>query len=305
MKEHLPVLLHELLTALEGRSIARFIDATVGAGGHSEEILKAHPEVFTAYLNDRDLEALALAKEVLAPWQEKLVWIHGNFSDLFEREIPPCQLLLADLGVSSMQLDRSERGFSFSRSGPLDMRMDTSKNLTAADVVNGYTESALTEVMWRGEVPAARSIARRIVENRERKPFQTTQELVDLLYGLCKNANRRSPIHPLTLVFQALRMEVNGELSSLEAFLKRALDSLEPGGLLAVISFHSLEDRLVKQFMRYESDDKESTEGRGGVFLDKQPTLKVLTRKPITATEEEMIGNPRARSAKMRIAEKL
>lgn len=299
---HTSVLLNECLSAFSGKPIQIFVDGTLGAGGHSEAILSSHPEIVHFIGIDQDQEALEIAKKRLG---EKGTFIHGNFADLLiylkNLQIEAVDGILVDLGVSSMQLDRSERGFSFMRDGPLDMRMDQQGDLTAADIVNHWGEKALADLIYRyGEEKQSRRIARAICAGR---PFHTTLELAACIEKNIKRTNW--DIHPATKTFQALRIAVNEELARLEQFLTAALHALKKGGRLAVITFHSLEDRMVKQRFVYEASDKESTSGIGGLFAFKEPRVNILTKKPIEATEEEIKLNPRSRSAKLRIIEKL
>jgi 16S rRNA (cytosine1402-N4)-methyltransferase len=308
---HTSVLLHETIQLFEGRQIRYFVDCTLGAGGHSEAILEHHPEIETLIGIDQDPASLKLAEKRLAPWKSKLALFHGNFSQLSDIldhfKIQEVNGILMDLGVSSMQLDQPEKGFSFMREGPLDMRMNPENPLSARDIVNEWDEKELG-VIFRdfGEEKQWKSAARAIVKARSGKPIETTKELSDILYPVLIRRAKKG-IHPLTLIFQALRIAVNQELEVLEEILPRAIERLLPGGVIAVISFHSLEDRLVKNFFRYEASDKEDTRGLSGsgLFLSKQPTIKLITKKPLEATEEETRLNPRSRSAKLRAAEKL
>lgn len=302
---HIPVLLIECLKAFRGLDLKVFIDSTLGAGGHSEAILNAHPEVKHLIGIDQDKWALDIAKKRL---KGPVTYVHGNFSELKEHlsalNILEVDGILADLGVSSMQLDTNERGFSFMREGPLDMRMDQSGLLTAADIVNTWEEMEIANLIFRyGEEKQARKIAKAVCKERQQRSFRTTLELATCIE---KNIKRtRWDVHPATKAFQAIRIVVNGELDRLEHFLGQALQALKRGGRLAIITFHSLEDRIVKQRFVYEASDKESTSGIGGMFLPKNPTIKILTKKPIEATAEETSYNPRSRSAKLRVIEKL
>lgn len=297
---HKSVLLEEILFYFKDTKLNEFIDATLGAGGHSEAILKHHPEIEHLTGFDQDEEALEIARKRLNQWQEKVRFIHDNFENIDQR----ADGILADLGVSSMQLDQGEKGFSFMKPGPLDMRMNKKEELTAKEIVNTWSEWELARIFRDyGEEKKGRMAARAIVKARESRVISRTDELNDLLYPLLKNY--KSKIHPLTLIFQALRIAVNRELETLEIFLPKAVKLLNPGGRLAVITFHSLEDRIVKHFFQHEASDKLTTSGWGGVFIDKDPTLRIITRKPVTASLEEIESNPRARSAKLRVIEKL
>lgn len=307
-KPHISVLLHEVLESFKDNTLNVFLDCTLGAGGHSKAILKAHPELQALLGIDQDETALSIAKETLSPWKEKIHFLKGNFDEApsLIKKTPFKQVdgILLDLGVSSMQLDTPERGFSFMYDAPLDMRMDLSNKLTAAEIVNTWSEFEIARILRDyGEEKQWRAFARHIVQQRDQKEILTTQDLVQLLKPLCSWSKKK--INPLTLVFQGLRIAVNRELDVLEQSLSDSLKLLTPGGRIAVISFHSLEDRIVKKFFRYQASDKEDSSGIGGVFRDKKPTMKIITRKPLIATEEEIELNPRSRSAKLRVAEKL
>ncbi|HAN45884.1 MAG TPA: 16S rRNA (cytosine(1402)-N(4))-methyltransferase [Cyanobacteria bacterium UBA8156] len=274
---HTPVLLTETLD-LWPLQAGWYLDCTVGGGGHAANWLTRCPQARLLAV-DRDADALAAAQRRLAPFADRVAFWHGNFADL-RAEGRRFWGILADLGVSSPQLDRSERGFGFQRSGPLDMRMDRTQSLTAADVVNTWGETDLANLIYRyGEERYSRAIARRLVAQR---PFANTQTLAQAIAAAVPPAYRHGRIHPATRTFQALRLAVNQELESLARWLGNVATWLEPGGVVAVISFHSLEDRLVKHALR------------------ENPALTVLTKKPLTASTAEQQTNPRARSAKLR-----
>lgn len=280
---HLSVLSQELIAGLDVRQGGDYLDATVGGGGHSQLILAAAQDVRLTAI-DRDAYAIAAAKDKLAQYGDSVNFWQGNFA-----EYQPNKLLfdgiIADLGVSSAQLDIPERGFSFRHTADLDMRMDQRQSLTAADVINRWEEAKLADAFYKyGEERLSRQIARRIVEKR---PFQTTTELAEAIAHSVPRKYRYGRIHPATRVFQALRIVVNQELSSLEKFLEIAPHWLKVGGRIGIISFHSLEDRIVKHSLR------------------DSPILRVLTKKPIIAQEQELNENPRSRSAKLRFAEKI
>jgi len=282
--EHIPVLHSEVLSFFEDLVLSSFIDATTGAGGHSTSILKAHPEITEFFCFDQDQDALEIAKNILEPYLEKITFFHSNFEKL--EELTPHQVdgILFDIGVSSMQLDKSEKGFSFMREGPLDMRMDQSQPLTAKDIVNTYKEKELADIFFHlGEERKSRRIARAIVERRKKTPFETTLDLATCIESVMGKPRFK---HPATRTFQALRIYVNRELEVLEKGLNSAINLLRPNGRLAVITFHSLEDRIVKNLFR--SHEK----------------VNVLTKKPIPASFEETKINRRARSAKLRVVEK-
>lgn len=307
---HLPVLLTEVVDAFDGLTMRTFVDGTVGLGGHSAAILEAHPEIKSFLGIDQDPDALALASERLAPWSDKVRLSHGNFSELDrfiqEQSLQQVDGILVDLGVSSLQLDRPERGFSFSREGPLDMRMNPAATLTAAEIVNHWSEYDLARIFRDyGEEQRWRKAAQAIVAARAQKPITTTKELAAVLNPVLPY-NPKKGINPLTLIFQGLRIAVNRELDVLETFLTKAIDLLQPGGRLAVISFHSLEDRIVKNHFRLAASDKWDTSGLGGgLFRDKEPIVLPITKKPLCASDEEVAANPRSRSAKLRVIEKL
>ena len=305
---HASVLLTEILKFFEDIDIHCFIDGTLGAGGHSEALLNAHPEIKTLIGIDQDPAALKIAKKRLEPWKEKVDYFYGNyalFSEALARNnIETVDGMLLDLGVSSMQLDQPEKGFSFSQEGPLDMRMDPANPLTAAEIVNTWPEGEIGRIFRDyGEEKRWRAAARAIGQARKQKPFATTRDLADVLRPVL--FSKKKSINPLTLVFQALRICVNSELEVLQAALPKAIEKLRRGGRLAVISFHSLEDRIVKNVMRFAASDKLDTSGIGGMFLDKDPEVKLLTTKPVVPSESEVMQNPRSRSAKLRVIEKL
>ena len=306
--QHISVLLQEVLDAFSGCKIGVFVDGTLGAGGHAKAILQEHPEI-TRYIGiDQDPVAREVARERLKPWEDKVTIVSGNFSRLSEilakLGIDKIDGALFDLGVSSMQLDRPEKGFSFSKEGPLDMRMDPEGPLTAYDIVNTWSESDLARVIRNyGEEKQWRRAARAIVEAREKGPLLTTTQLGAVLNASLFRAKKG--LNPATLVFQGLRICVNSELEVVEKVVPLTIEKLAKGGRLAVISFHSLEDRIVKQAVQFAASDKMDTSGICGVFIDKDPIVRILTRKPLVATEEEIAANPRSRSAKLRVVEKL
>ena len=306
---HQSVLLNEVMEAFAPLKINAFVDGTLGAGGHAEALLNGHPEIGRYLGIDQDPHALALARNRLKRWEDKMLFQQGNFDhiDAYIKELclPAPNAILLDLGVSSMQLDQSERGFSFMQEGPLDMRMNPDGTLTAADIVNTWSEHDLGRIFREyGEEKQWKRAAHAIVQARKQRPIVTTRDLKEILTPVLARHAKKG-IHPLTLVFQALRICVNEELAVLESALPKALDALVPGGRLAVISFHSLEDRIVKTHFRLAASDKWETVGLGGLFRDKDPTVKLVNKKPIEASEEEMQRNPRSRSAKLRIAEKI
>jgi 16S rRNA (cytosine1402-N4)-methyltransferase len=302
---HLPVLYHEIIHALRPNSPGRYVDATIGAGGHAWGILEAsNPNGHLLGL-DVDPQALALASQRLAVYGDRVTLVQASYTTLMEQIYrlgwDHVQGILLDLGVSSMQIDTPERGFSFQVDGPLDMRFGPEFPQTAADLVNNLPEDRLADILWRyGEEQQSRKIARAICQFR---PFHTTLQLAEVIKKA--SGRHRGRIHPATRSFQALRIAVNDELQSLEAVLPQAVTALAAGGILAVISFHSLEDRLVKQFMRRESQDCICPPGQPVCTCQHRASLKLITRHPLVSGEIEEKYNPRARSARLRIAEKL
>ena len=301
---HVTVLAHEAVDALlpaEGKVI---VDATLGGGGHSELILQAGASVWGI---DQDPAARRAARKRLAVYGDRLQVVAGNFRNavelLRERGVEQVDGLLADIGISSPQVDCAERGFSFLAEGPLDMRMNPSAPLSAADIVNTFSEAEIADILWQyGEERASRAIARRIVQERTRNPFSTTTQLAELISSVLPRKGRQ---HPATRSFQALRIAVNDELGALEALLESGLSLLKSGGRFAVITFHSLEDRAVKRYFdrvtRPEIDRPEWPAPRPNPEYAARPVF----RKPIIAGEAELKANPRARSAKLRVIEKL
>ena len=294
-QSHIPVLLEEVLRWLVQRPGGRYLDCTVGLGGHADALLeRAGPDAGLVGL-DRDEEALAVSRERLHRWGARACLAHAHYRELANQaEIlgeGRFDGILFDLGVSSMQLDDARRGFSFQVDGPLDMRMDQTQSQTAADLVNQLPEEQLADVIYRyGEERYSRRIARAIARERKVHPLLTTSQLAEVVRRAVPRAYRHGRLHCATRTFQALRIAVNRELDDLAESLRRAAERLAPGGRLCVISFHSLEDRIVKQTFRE-------------LAAGPAPRLSILTKKPVTATEAECAVNPRARSAKLRVAE--
>jgi 16S rRNA (cytosine1402-N4)-methyltransferase len=277
---HIPVLSRELLEGLDVQPTGHYLDATVGGGGHSSLILAAFPEVRVTAL-DQDRQAIAAASLKLANYSDRVEFHHINFADFNPGE-QQFDGILADLGVSSAQFDQGDRGFSFRQAAPLDMRMNQQQDLTAAEVLNTWEEAELARIFYTyGEERLSRKIAHRIVEKR---PFHTTTELAEMIFYSVPHSYRYGRIHPATRVFQALRIVVNRELDALETFVQKTPQWLKLNGRIGIISFHSLEDRIVKHSLK-ESE-----------------LLQVITKKPIVPTEAEMQGNGRSRSAKLRLA---
>lgn len=306
--DHIPVLLAEVLDGLQAQPGGRYIDGTVGGGGHTARILSECAPDGQVLAVDADPAAILRVAHLLpqAVAEGRLLLVQGRFEEMAqiagEQNFVPVDGILLDLGVSSFQLETGERGFSFSQDGPLDMRMDPTAPLSAAEIVNTWPEFDLADLIFRyGEERRSRPIARHLVKNR---PISTTLALAEIVEQAV-GGRRGSRTHPATKTFQALRIAVNDELGQLERVLPVALDLLKPGGRLAIISFHSLEDRLVKQWMQAEAQDfiPDRYHPYGGT--DRTPTLEIITRKPITPGPDELATNPRSRSAKLRIAERV
>jgi 16S rRNA (cytosine1402-N4)-methyltransferase len=304
---HWPVLADEVVSALRPRADGFYVDATVGGGGHAALLLEASGPTGRLVGWDRDETAIAAARERLAGYAGRFELQWRDFGELGEwLERGSCDGVLFDLGVSSPQLERPERGFSFLHDGPLDMRMDRRQALTAAHLVNEAEADELKRIfLGFGEEREAGRLARAIDRERRRERFETTRQLACLIERLVPRRGRR--VHPATRVFQALRMAVNDELGALGRGLEAALEGLRPGGRVAVITFHSVEDRVVKQFGRRESREYEF---EGEVDVPElrrpvEPRMRWVTRKALVPGLEEVTGNPRARSAKLRVLEKL
>lgn len=306
---HKPVLLDECLEALAIKPDGIYLDGTLGRAGHSLEIVR---RLTTGRLIavDRDETALDAARERLAPYLSKVTLVHSNFERVGEiveeLGLRGVDGMLFDLGVSSPQLDDAARGFSYMHNAPLDMRMDRSAPLTARDVVNTWSYEELRRILFEyGEERYAPVIAKHIVRSREEKPIETTYELVDIIKGAMPPQALREKQHPAKRSFQAIRIAVNGELDALPPMLNAAARHLNAGGRLAVISFHSLEDRIIKKTMQELATGCTCPPNFPVCVCGKTPEMKLITRKPITSGQAELLYNPRARSAKLRIAEKL
>jgi 16S rRNA (cytosine1402-N4)-methyltransferase len=324
---HEPVLLKEVVDWLRPQQGGLFVDCTLGLGGHAEALLSASPDVVLIGL-DRDKEALAVARERLKIFENRVQTAHANFADLAEAlsglRIDRAHGVLADLGVSSLQLDQGDRGFSFTSNAALDMRMDRTTRQTAADLVNSLPEGELADLIFEyGEERGARKIARAVVRERQREPITTTERLAAIVVRALRVPGRWR-IHPATRTFQALRIAVNGELEALNRLIPHAISTLDAGGRLAIISFHSLEDRVVKRSFLRESGRcicTAETAMRGFAEPRKKQAsvvdeivcircgarsrVRVLTRKPVRPSEEEVNRNPRSRSARLRVCERL
>ena len=307
--EHIPVLLKECIDGLNIKPEGTYVDGTLGRAGHSKEIVK---RLTTGKLIaiDRDMKAIEEARENLKEYKDKIIYVHSNFSRIGEilddLSIDKVDGMLFDLGVSSPQLDDASRGFSYMSDGPLDMRMDESSPLTACDIVNGWSEGELKRILFDyGEERYAPRIARAIVKKREEKKIETTLELVEIIKSALPAQALREKQHPAKRTFQAIRIAVNEELTSISKLLDTAMDRLNEGGRIAVISFHSLEDRIVKSAI--------ASKEKGCTCPPEFPvctcgfvqTMRSVNRKPILPTKEELERNPRSRSAKLRIAERI
>jgi 16S rRNA (cytosine1402-N4)-methyltransferase len=304
---HKPVMLAEVVAALKPRDGGRYVDGTVGGGGHAEAVLAGSSPGGWLYGCDRDGAAIEAANKRLARFAGRFEIRRGNFAQMADW-VPAgsCSGVLLDLGVSSPQFDQGARGFSFQQDGPLDMRMDDRQALTAASLVNEAGAEELAEIFWRfGGERESRRIAKAIVHDREGRRFETTGQLAGLIERLVPRHGRKT--HPATKVFQALRIAVNDEIGSLERGLDGAVRLLQPGGRLAVISFHSLEDRVVKEFGREKARDY-TVAGEVDVpelRQPREPELRWVVRKAVLPSELELAENPRSRSAQLRILEKI
>ena len=305
---HKPVLLDECIEALNIRPDGVYVDGTLGRAGHSREIAKRLTTGRLICL-DRDMAAIDAAKKRLAEWMDRVTLIHTNFSELetvlADAGITGVDGMLFDLGVSSPQLDDASRGFSYMQDAPLDMRMDVSAPLTAYEVVNQWSFEELRRILTEyGEERYSHKIAKTIAARREEKPIETTLELVEVIKSAMPPAALREKQHPAKRSFQAIRIAVNGELDALPPMLEGAVKLLNPGGRLAVITFHSLEDRIVKQTMKDLATGCTCPPSFPVCVCGKKPKITLVSRKPIVSGAAELEENPRARSAKLRVAEK-
>ena len=308
---HVPIMVDEVTELLQPQRDGLFVDGTLGGGGHSEAILKLLPEDGRLIGIDRDETALRAATARLAPFSDRFTAIHGNFfhmkSLLLGRGVTKADGILLDLGVSSYQLDEPSRGFSYKAEAPLDMRMDQSASLTAADVVNGYPEKELTRIFRDyGEERFSPLIARRIVEKRVLKPIETTTELADLIAGAIPSKFRfKEQQHPARRCFQAIRIEVNGELQGLREAVDSCIDLLSPGGRIVILTFHSLEDRIVKTAFRTAENPCICPPRSPQCVCGRTPYGKILTKHPLVASEDEQRENSRSACCKLRALQKL
>ncbi len=307
---HKSVLLDECIEALNIRPGYTYVDCTTGGGGHSLEIVKRIGSNAKLICFDRDITALSVAKERLAEYSSQVIFINENFSELGrvldELGIDNLGGVLADLGCSSYQFDTPERGFAYNHDAPLDMRMDTSSPLTAREVVNTYSEFDLKKIIYEyGEERFAPQIARKIASQREISPIETTYQLSEIIKSAIPKASRENGPHPAKRTFQAIRIEVNGELDAISPLIEAAEARMSATGRIAIISFHSLEDRIVKQAYASLSSGCECPRSFPVCVCGKKPKIKTTTKKPILPSAEELEENPRSRSAKLRVAEKI
>lgn len=310
MFQHTTVLLKETVDALDVKPNGIYVDCTLGGGGHSEYLLSQLSEEGKLYAFDQDETAIIHAQQKLARYEQQTVFIKSNFrylkKELLARGINQVDGVLYDLGVSSPQVDTPERGFSYHHNAPLDMRMDLQGKISAYEVVNNWEYEDLVRIFFRyGEERFSKQIARKIEAAREKKPIETTGELVALIKEAIPAPARRKGGHPAKRVFQAIRIAVNDELAAFETSLKDAISLLKPSGRISVITFHSLEDRICKQTFKQTSQGPKLPPRLPIIPEEYKPTLKLVNRKPIVPSDEEISGNPRARSAKLRVAEKL
>ena len=308
--QHKSVLLQECIDALNIRPDGIYLDGTLGGAGHSSQIARRLTEGGRLIGVDRDRTALAAAKERLAPYADRVTLVHSNFAEidaiLESLGIPAVNGMLFDLGVSSPQLDDASRGFSYMADAPLDMRMDKDDALTAGEVVNTWPQGELRRILYDyGEERYAPQIAAAICRAREKAPVETTLELVDIIRSAMPAQALREKQHPAKRSFQAIRIAVNDELGAVSRMMQAAVGRLNPGGRLAVITFHSLEDRIVKSEMQQAARGCTCPPEFPVCVCGKKPLVKLVTRKPIVSGPAELEENPRARSAKLRVAEKL
>lgn len=307
---HKSVLFDECMEHLDIKPGGIYVDGTLGGGGHSSGICERLGSEGLLIGIDRDEDALAAAKERLSGYQCKKLFVQSNYSDikdvLSENGIDGIDGALLDLGVSSFQLDNADRGFSYMQTAPLDMRMNRRDGLTAYDVVNTYSRQELTDIIKKyGEEKWASRIATFITDRRKEKPIENTEELVEIIKAAIPAKARREGPHPAKRTFQAIRIEVNDELGQLKKAVGDFCDVLNPGGRLCIISFHSLEDRIVKDIFNERFDPCICPKDFPMCVCGRKPQIKKITKKPIVAGEDELEENPRARSAKLRVAEKI
>lgn len=307
---HTSVLLYECIDALNIRNGYTYVDATAGGGGHSLEIAKRMGPDSRLICFDRDTDAIAAATNRLAGYLDRITFIHDNFSSLEDvikdYKISNLGGVLADLGCSSHQFDTAERGFSYMQNARLDMRMDKDAPISAYDVVNGYSEADIRRILFEyGEEKFSSRIAAAICTRRTISPIETTHELSEIIKSAIPAAKRQDGPHPAKRSFQAIRIEVNGELDAIKPLISSAANGLVPGGRIAIISFHSLEDRIVKQSFRELASGCTCPRDFPICVCEKKALIKDISKKPILPSDEELENNPRSRSAKLRIAEKI
>lgn len=307
--KHVSVLLKESIEALNIKSDGIYVDCTLGGAGHSSHILRKLSSKGILIGIDQDVEALKAAKEKLKEYSN-VKYVHNNFYNIDDilktLEIPKVDGILMDLGVSSYQLDNAERGFSYMKDAPLDMRMDRENGFSAYNIINNYSLEDLHRIIRDyGEEKFAKRIASFITEKRKIKPIETTFELVDIIKAAVPAKARREGPHPAKRTFQAIRIEVNGELKILDKAIEDGVQRLNQGGRMAIITFHSLEDRIVKLKFRNLSDPCTCPKDFPICVCGKKPIIKLVSRKPVEPSEEEVESNPRSRSAKLRIIEKI
>lgn len=293
---HTPVLLEEVMNYLDIHREGLYVDCTVGLGGHALQIVKRNPKAALIGF-DIDEQSLLEARNVLEGYADRVTLYHSDFRYLPDLKIdfPKVKGILLDLGLSSFQLDSPERGFSFNREGPLDMRMDHRNKITAAKIINSYSEHRLSQIFHEyGEFRQANRLAKEVVTRRKIQKIETTTQLRHIVEEICRWRPQKGKTHPAAKVFQALRIEVNQELKDLSSFLVKTVHLLHRGARIAVISFHSLEDRIIKHTFTELAQSKDSS-----------PSIKILTKKPVVPSEEEIADNFRARSAKLRASEKI
>ena len=308
--EHIPVLYQETIEGLNIKPTGIYVDGTLGGGGHTSGILERLSEGGRVIGIDQDMDAITHTGSKLSGFKDKLTIVHSNYRYfdriLDELGIDKVDGVLLDLGVSSYQLDNAERGFSYRYDAPLDMRMDQSRDLTAADIVNGYSEHDLTRILREyGEEKCASSIARNIVKARSVKPVETTLKLSEIISNSIPAKLRRTGGHPAKRTFQAIRIELNEELTVLRESLDSMIDRLNPGGRLCVITFHSLEDRIVKQIFKTNENPCTCPPNFPVCVCGKKPKGHIVGRKPVVAGEEELAVNSRSQSAKLRVFERV
>lgn len=310
MFQHKSVLLHEAVEGLNIKPDGIYVDCTLGGAGHTEEILKRLSNTGKVYAFDQDMIAIENAKQKLVQYGDRLEIIHSNFihlkEELHKRGVFQVDGILYDLGVSSPQLDEPERGFSYHHDAPLDMRMDRTSPISAKEVVNEWPYEKLVRIFFQyGEEKFSKQIARQIERSREKQPIETTGQLVEIIKEAIPAPARRSGGHPAKRIFQSIRIAVNNELESFEQSLESSIELLKVGGRTAVITFHSLEDRITKTIFKKYASLPDLPKGLPVIPEEYQPIIKIITRKPIVPSEEELEHNNRARSAKLRIAEKI